>query len=104
MEYLLLIPSDYWSKFINIERTHEQSKLQQTPSTDSLLRPGTYKGYFTPLSSNRLRFLIISNFSNYIFSGIRHENKNISLLPNNSCNTIFIYFLIFLKYSTTEHL
>ncbi|EFA01222.2 rac GTPase-activating protein 1 [Tribolium castaneum] len=53
MEHLLNIPSDYWSGFINIEPTYQRGKLQQTPSTDSLLRPIAPKGLFTPVSANR---------------------------------------------------
>ncbi|XP_063925779.1 rac GTPase-activating protein 1-like isoform X2 [Zophobas morio] len=53
MENLINIPSDYWSTFINIERSSQPSRLQQTPSTDSLLRPLASKGLFTPVGNTR---------------------------------------------------
>lgn len=49
MERLMNIPSDYWSQFVNCSR-QQYSKLQQTPSTDSLLRPTTNR-FFTPKSN-----------------------------------------------------
>lgn len=49
MEHLMNIPTDYWTTFVNVN--HQQSnKLQQTPSTDSLLRPTTNR-FFTPRSN-----------------------------------------------------
>lgn len=38
MEYLLKLPAGYWKSFIHVQQTHASGKLQQTPSTDSLLR------------------------------------------------------------------
>lgn len=52
MEQLIKIPSDYWSTFVNVERTVQSSRLQQTPSTDSLLRPMASKNLFTPTNRN----------------------------------------------------
>lgn len=49
MERLMHISSDYWASFVNVN--HQQSnRLQQTPSTDSLLRPTTNR-FFTPRSN-----------------------------------------------------
>ncbi|CAG9813671.1 unnamed protein product [Phaedon cochleariae] len=47
MECLLDLPSDYWSRFVNVTSKPTVVKLQQTPSTDSLLRP-TANRFFTP--------------------------------------------------------
>lgn len=49
MEKLMTIPSEYWSSFVNINN-HQSNRLQQTPSTDSLLRPTTNR-FFTPKSN-----------------------------------------------------
>lgn len=45
MEYLLNLPNDYWGSFLSVPQ-HQSNKLQQTPSTDSLLTPG--QKLFTP--------------------------------------------------------
>lgn len=48
MEYLLSLPGDYWSGFVNVY-TPRTATLHQTPSTDSLLRHKTNQGgIFTP--------------------------------------------------------
>ncbi|XP_057661376.1 rac GTPase-activating protein 1-like [Diorhabda carinulata] len=47
MSHLLNIPSDFWTNFINVCLTPSTNRLQQTPSTDSLLRPTTTRS-FTP--------------------------------------------------------
>ncbi|KAJ8946085.1 hypothetical protein NQ314_008985 [Rhamnusium bicolor] len=46
MERLIKLPSDYWASFINVTTYQPSGKLQQTPSTDSLLRPTSRM--FTP--------------------------------------------------------
>lgn len=43
---LLNISSDYWASFVNVNY-QQSNRLQQTPSTDSLLRPTTNR-FFTP--------------------------------------------------------
>lgn len=49
MEHLMKLPTDYWSNFVNVEEfATPTSKLQQTPSTDSLLRPAPRRGFYTP--------------------------------------------------------
>jgi hypothetical protein len=53
MEHLITLPSDYWSSFVNIETIYQPSRLQQTPSTDSLLRPIATRGLLTPISASR---------------------------------------------------
>ncbi|XP_018567297.1 rac GTPase-activating protein 1-like [Anoplophora glabripennis] len=50
MERLLKLPSEYWSSFINVSTPQRTGKLQQTPSTDSLLRPTSR--IFTPRGIN----------------------------------------------------
>ncbi|RZB89838.1 rac GTPase-activating protein 1 [Asbolus verrucosus] len=52
MEHLINIPSDYWLSFINVENTLPPSRLQQTPSTDSLLRPTITRGLFATPNRN----------------------------------------------------
>ncbi|KAJ8914407.1 hypothetical protein NQ315_017501 [Exocentrus adspersus] len=39
MERLLKLSSEYWSSFVNVSVPCRTGRLQQTPSTDSLLRP-----------------------------------------------------------------
>lgn len=48
MENLLELPRDYWLDFINVNTLRQPyGRLQQTPSTDSLLRPnGTSRSAF----------------------------------------------------------
>ncbi|XP_060520879.1 rac GTPase-activating protein 1 isoform X2 [Cylas formicarius] len=46
MEHLIRLPSEYWSTFINSGVSQPVSRLQQTPSTDSLFRPNSR--FFTP--------------------------------------------------------
>ncbi|XP_043258750.1 rac GTPase-activating protein 1 [Colletes gigas] len=58
VENLLKIPSDYWANFVNPENlnsigTHK-TELRHTPSTESLLKRSTSRGFFnTPLASSR---------------------------------------------------
>lgn len=47
MEAIMSLPTDYWSSFVNLCETQPTPRLQQTPSTDSLLRP-TSRNIFTP--------------------------------------------------------
>ncbi|KAG5892677.1 hypothetical protein JTB14_004874 [Gonioctena quinquepunctata] len=47
MSHIIDLPSDYWSTFVNICSAPSSGRLQQTPSTDSLLRPMTSR-IFTP--------------------------------------------------------
>ncbi|KRT82479.1 hypothetical protein AMK59_4722, partial [Oryctes borbonicus] len=49
MEHLILLPTEYWMSFVNGQQ--KLLKLQQTPSTDSLLRPTVTRGFFTPSSA-----------------------------------------------------
>lgn len=49
MESLMKIPSDYWNSFVNVSY-QQNNRLQQTPSTDSRLRPTTNR-FFTPRSN-----------------------------------------------------
>ncbi|GJQ77209.1 hypothetical protein Trydic_g14879 [Trypoxylus dichotomus] len=49
MEYLINLPGEYWFSFVNGQQ--KLPKLQQTPSTDSLLRPTVTRGFFTPNSA-----------------------------------------------------
>ncbi|XP_031836061.1 rac GTPase activating protein tumbleweed [Nomia melanderi] len=57
VENLLKIPSDYWANFVNPENlnnvtTHKTAELRHTPSTESLLKRSTSRGFFnTPLAS-----------------------------------------------------
>ncbi|XP_076167684.1 rac GTPase activating protein tumbleweed [Ptiloglossa arizonensis] len=59
VENLLKIPSDYWANFVNPENlnsigTHKTIELRHTPSTESLLKRSTSRGFFnTPLASSR---------------------------------------------------
>ncbi|XP_034178181.1 rac GTPase activating protein tumbleweed [Osmia lignaria lignaria] len=59
VESLLKIPSDYWANFVNPENlngigTHRTGELRHTPSTESLLKRSTSRGFFnTPLASSR---------------------------------------------------
>ncbi|XP_033333684.1 rac GTPase activating protein tumbleweed [Megalopta genalis] len=59
VENLLKIPSDYWANFVNPENlsnivTHKTAELRHTPSTESLLKRSTSRGFFnTPLASGR---------------------------------------------------
>lgn len=46
MERLLKLPTEYWSSFVNVSTPQRTGRLQQTPSTDSLLRPTNH--IFTP--------------------------------------------------------
>ncbi|RZC31762.1 RhoGAP and/or C1 1 domain containing protein, partial [Asbolus verrucosus] len=47
MVHLINIPSDYWLLYINVDNTLPASRLQQTPSTDSLLHQTVPRGLFT---------------------------------------------------------
>lgn len=47
MEYLLRLPTGYWKSFIHVE-PKPTGKMQQTPSTDSLLRTTRGGGLFSP--------------------------------------------------------
>lgn len=49
IEHLMNIPSDFWANFTNVNQ-QQSNRLQQTPSTDSLLRPTTSR-FFTPRSN-----------------------------------------------------
>lgn len=49
MEYLMRISFDYWFSFVNVNN-QRSNRIQQTPSTDSLLRPTTNR-FFTPKSA-----------------------------------------------------
>ncbi|CAH1130082.1 unnamed protein product [Ceutorhynchus assimilis] len=51
VDQLIRLPSDYWSTFINMPQQPTIGRLQQTPSTDSLLRPTGR--FFTPKSKKR---------------------------------------------------
>lgn len=57
VENLLEIPSDYWANFVNSEGlngvgTPKTGELRHTPSTESLLKRTTSRGFFnTPISS-----------------------------------------------------
>ncbi|XP_063974743.1 rac GTPase-activating protein 1-like [Diachasmimorpha longicaudata] len=59
VESLLKIPSDYWANFVNPEiindvGTPKMGELRHTPSTESLLKRTTSRGFFnTPLGSSR---------------------------------------------------
>ncbi|XP_034950890.1 rac GTPase-activating protein 1-like [Chelonus insularis] len=59
VEALLKIPSDYWANFVNPEGlndfgTPRTTQLKNTPSTESLLKRTTSRGFFnTPLGSSR---------------------------------------------------
>ncbi|KOC65521.1 Rac GTPase-activating protein 1 [Habropoda laboriosa] len=59
VENLLKIPSDYWANFVNPESlhnigSHKTGELRHTPSTESLLKRSTSRGFFnTPLASSR---------------------------------------------------
>ncbi|XP_035734167.1 rac GTPase-activating protein 1-like [Vespa mandarinia] len=59
VESLLKIPSDYWANFVNPENlndigTPKTGELRHTPSTESLLKRTTSRGFFhTPLTSSR---------------------------------------------------
>ncbi|XP_015122718.1 rac GTPase-activating protein 1 [Diachasma alloeum] len=59
VESLLKIPSDYWANFVNPENVNEvgtpkMGELRHTPSTESLLKRTTSRGFFnTPLGSSR---------------------------------------------------
>ncbi|XP_051153061.1 rac GTPase-activating protein 1-like [Leptopilina boulardi] len=59
VESLLMIPSDYWANFVNSDNAHEigtplTGELRHTPSTESLLKNSTSRGFFhTPLGSSR---------------------------------------------------
>ncbi|XP_056648608.1 rac GTPase-activating protein 1-like [Diorhabda sublineata] len=55
MSHLLKIPSDFWFNFINVCLTPSTNRLQQTPSTDSLLRPTATK-FFTPVTRSEGKF------------------------------------------------
>lgn len=46
MEWLLNLSEDYWCSVLNVAEI--RSNIQQTPSTDSLLRPTTTRMFFTP--------------------------------------------------------
>ncbi|KMQ87610.1 rac gtpase-activating protein 1-like protein [Lasius niger] len=59
VENLLQIPSDYWATYVNPANTNDictpkTGELKHTPSTESLLKRSTSRGFFnTPLSSSR---------------------------------------------------
>ncbi|CAK9812948.1 Rac GTPase-activating protein 1 [Anthophora plagiata] len=59
VESLLKIPSDYWANFVNPENlnnigSHKTGELRHTPSTESLLKRSSSRGFFnTPLTSSR---------------------------------------------------
>lgn len=60
VESLLKIPSDYWANFVNPDNlnfdigTPKTGELRHTPSTESLLKRTTSRGFFhTPLGSSR---------------------------------------------------
>ncbi|XP_011300872.1 rac GTPase-activating protein 1-like [Fopius arisanus] len=59
VESLLRIPSDYWANFVNPEcgndvGTPKMGELRHTPSTESLLKRTTSRGFFnTPLGASR---------------------------------------------------
>lgn len=59
VESLLRIPSDYWANFVNSDSSHETGtpqtgELRHTPSTESLFKHSTSRGFFhTPLNSSR---------------------------------------------------
>ncbi|XP_076640104.1 rac GTPase activating protein tumbleweed [Colletes latitarsis] len=58
VENLLKIPSDYWANFVNPENLNSidihKTELRHTPSTESLLKRSTSRGFFnTPLASSR---------------------------------------------------
>lgn len=57
MESLLKLPESYWLSFINTNNNVNKpiGKLQQTPSTDSLLRPTTARNFFTPSVRKRIK-------------------------------------------------
>ncbi|CAH2003988.1 unnamed protein product [Acanthoscelides obtectus] len=54
VERMIQMPTDYWLSFVNVNTNDAPGKLQQTPSTDSLLRPNTGK-FLTPRRAKRLR-------------------------------------------------
>lgn len=50
------LPRDYWASYINVNNNLRtpNMKLQQTPSTDSLLaRPNNIQGIFTPTTNGK---------------------------------------------------
>lgn len=47
LEYLLNLPGDFWSKYVNIHTPVKTGTLHQTPSTDSLLLQNGNRGFFT---------------------------------------------------------
>ncbi|XP_030755967.1 rac GTPase-activating protein 1-like [Sitophilus oryzae] len=55
MEQLISLPNDYWSSFLNVNQNSQPVSrgLQQTPSTDSLLKPDGR--FFTPRSKRAKR-------------------------------------------------
>lgn len=53
MEQLLRLPADYWSTFVNVINQQSTGRLQQTPSTDSLLRPNGR--FFTTTSTRTMK-------------------------------------------------
>ncbi|KAI4470036.1 rac gtpase-activating protein 1 [Holotrichia oblita] len=63
MERLINLPIDYWMSFVNGQQ--KLSKLQQTPSTDSLLRPTVTRGFFTP---NSARYYVRPNFIKQVYN------------------------------------
>ncbi|VEN47279.1 unnamed protein product [Callosobruchus maculatus] len=54
VDRLIQMPADYWMTFMNVTTNEPTGKLQQTPSTDSLLRPNTNR-FLTPRRAKRLR-------------------------------------------------
>ncbi|XP_050316357.1 rac GTPase-activating protein 1-like isoform X2 [Anthonomus grandis grandis] len=54
VEQLIRLPADYWLTFVNVANQQQQgSRMQQTPSTDSLLRPNGR--FFTPSRARSAR-------------------------------------------------
>ncbi|XP_017771675.1 PREDICTED: rac GTPase-activating protein 1-like [Nicrophorus vespilloides] len=71
MEHLMNLPTDYWAAFINNNNEYLRTpKLQQTPSTDSLLRPSS-KAMFTP---------------NFVRSNTKRKQKQFFQTPPNYKN------------------
>nr|XP_023015499.1 rac GTPase-activating protein 1-like [Leptinotarsa decemlineata] len=56
MSHLIDLPSDYWSSFVNVSSVPSSGKLQQTPSTDSLLRPTSHRIFTSGSRSELSRF------------------------------------------------
>lgn len=72
-----MIPSDYWANFVNSDNAHEigtplTGELRHSPSTESLLKNSTSRGFFhTPLGSRFAKIFVF--FIYFIFFCIKYK-------------------------------